>query len=175
VNSPVLPALPLDPSHQPTQLQAMVPALEFVMQARVLIGPSRPIGNMGGTGQKLLVPLLGGDFEGPRLRGEILAGGAEWPLLRPDGIGTIDARYTFQTDDGVLLNIRNTGYRYGPPDVMERLAAKQEIVDPRSYYLRTWTVFEAPDGRYDWLSRHVFIGIGERQQWVLFVRYYMLH
>lgn len=170
----LLPELPLDSSHQPTRLAEMTPDLEYVMQARVLIGPGRPIGNMSGTGQKLLVPLLGGDFEGPRLRGHILPGGAEWPLIRPDNVGTIDARYTFETDDGVLLNIRNTGYRYGPADVMARLNAKQEIVDPRTYYLRTWTTFEAPDGPYEWLSRHVFVGIGERQQWVLFVRYYML-
>jgi hypothetical protein len=49
--------------------------------------------------------------------------------------------------------------------------AKQDLVDPESYYLRTYTAFEAPNGRYDWLARHVFIGIGERQPKVLFLRY----
>jgi hypothetical protein len=57
---------------------------------------------------------------------------------------------------------------------MTRLDQKQNIIDPESYYLRTYTIFEAPVGKYDWLSRHVFVGIGERQPKVLFLRYYIL-
>jgi len=131
------------------------------------------LGTLGGMGVRMMIPILGGDFEGPAVHGRILPGGAEWPLIRPDGVGTVDARYTLETDDGVLINVRNTGYRHGPPEVMAKLNAK-EAVDPLAYYLRTYTVFEAPDGPYEWLARHVFIGIGERQPEVLFLRYYVL-
>jgi hypothetical protein len=57
---------------------------------------------------------------------------------------------------------------------MAKLGEKKDVVDPMSYYLRTYTIFEAPVGRYDWLSRHVFIGIGERHPKVLYLRYYIL-
>ncbi|MGH6988429.1 MAG: DUF3237 domain-containing protein [Stellaceae bacterium] len=165
---------PLDPSWQPQKLPGMLPQFDYVMQTRVTTAPRMVLGNYGGTGQRLMITVTGGDFEGPDLNGRVVPGGTEWPLVRPDGIGTIDARYTLETDDNVFINIRNTGYRYGPPEVMARVAANAEIVDPNLYYFRTYTVFEAPAGRYDWLSRFVFFGIAERHPHLLFVRYYRL-
>jgi hypothetical protein len=158
---------------QPTKLASMAPKLDFVLQSRVIFNPVMTLGTLGGMGVRMMVPILGGDFEGPSLHGRILPGGAEWPFIRPDGVGIVDARYSWETDDGVLINVRNTGYRHGPPEVMAKLNAKQ-AVDPRTYYLRTYTVFEAPDGPYSWLTRHVFIGMGERQPEVLFLWYYIL-
>ena len=163
----------LDPSDKPTKLPSMVPKLDFVFQSRIIFDPVLKLGTLGGMGVRMMIPIIGGDFEGSSLRGRILSGGGEWPLVRPDGIGLVDARYTWETDDGVLINVRNTGYRHGPPEVMAKLSAK-EMVDPQAYYLRTYTIFEAPDGPLSWLTRHVFIGMGERQPEVLFVRYYML-
>lgn len=159
---------------QPTKLESMLPQLDFVVQSRVLVDPAIVLGNLGETGTRMMIAIQGGDFEGPLLRGRILPGGGEWPLLRPDGVGVVDARYTWETDDGVLINVRNTGYRHGPAETMAKLNAKKDEVDPTAYYLRTYTIFEAPVGRYDWLSRHVFIGIGERQPKVLYLRYYIL-
>ena len=167
-------AFQLDESHQPKKLPQMLPRFEFVLQTRVITGKGMPMGSYGGTGQRLMVPIEGGDFEGPGLKGRVVPGGTEWPLVRPDGVGTIDARYTFLTDDGVYFNIRNTGYRYGPPEVMRRLNSGDGWIDPASYYFRTWSVFEAPVGPYEWLSRYVFFGIAERVPECLFVRYYKL-
>jgi hypothetical protein len=165
----------LDPSLQPKKLQEMLPQFDYVMQTRVLTAPRMVLGDYGGTGQRLMITVTGGDFEGPNgLKGRVVPGGTEWPLVRPDGIGTIDARYTFETDDGVFINVRNTGYRYGPAEVMARVAANADIVDPNEYYFRTYTVFEAPVGKYGWLSRFVFFGIAERHPHLLFVRYYRL-
>ena len=164
----------LNESHQPRKLADMLPRFEYVMQTRVITGRGMAMGSYGGTGQRIMVPVVGGDFEGPGLKGRVIPGGTEWPLVRPDGVGTIDARYTFKTDDGVFINIRNTGYRYGPPDVMERLNTGQGWIDPASYYFRTYTVFEAPVGKYDWLSRFVFLGIAERVPELLYVRYYKM-
>lgn len=166
----------LDDSVQPLHLSSVEPRLEFVLQSRVLAGPPLMMGTVGGgMGQRRMMPILGGDFEGPRLRGRILPGGGDWPLIRPDGVGLTEARYTYETDDGVLINITNTGYRHASPDVLARLDAKTEVVDAGDYYLRQWSRFEAPDGKYEWMSRHVFIGIAERHPRVLFIRYFMLH
>lgn len=166
--------LELNESHQPRKLADMLPRFEYVMQTRVITASGMAMGSYGGTGQRIMVGVVGGDFEGPGLKGRVVPGGTEWPLVRPDGVGTIDARYTFETDDGVFINIRNTGYRYGPPDVMERLNAGQGWIDPETYYFRTYTVFEAPVGKYDWLSRFVFLGIAERVPELLYVRYYKM-
>lgn len=163
----------LGPDDQPTRPRD--PQFEFIMQARVLINPVIvPVGDIGGSGVRKILDIWGGDFEGPNVRGQILPGGGDWPLLRPDGVGIVNARYTLQTDDGVLINIINTGYRHAPADAMKVLDAKAEVADPDSYYLRTYTQFEAPLGKYDWMSKHVFVGIGERHPKVLFLRYFML-
>ena len=163
----------LTPDVQPTKPRD--PVFEFVFQSRVLVNPVlTTLGNVGGSGVRKMLDIWGGDFEGPKLRGKILPGGGDWPLLRPDGVGVVDARYTLQTDDGVLINIINGGFRHAPPDTLSKLDAKTSVVDPDSYYLRTTTRFEAPAGKYDWLSRYVFVGMGERHPEVLFLRYFML-
>lgn len=162
----------LNDTHQPRKLPEMLPRFEYVMQTRVVTGKGLIMGEYMGTGTRMMVPVLGGDFEGPKLRGKVIPGGTEWPLVRHDGKGTIDARYTFQTDDGVYINIRNTGHRYGPPEVMRKL--NTEWIDPANYYFRTYAVFEAPAGKYEWLSDFVFLGIAERVPECLFVRYYKM-
>ena len=164
----------LDPSLQPSKLPAMLPQFDYVMQTRVTTAPRLVLGDYGGTGQRLMITVTGGDFEGPGLKGRVVPGGTEWPLVRPDGVGTIDARYTFETHDGVFINVRNTGYRYGPPEVMRRLNAGDGWIDPDEYYFRTWSVFEAPVGPYEWLSRFVFFGIAERVPECLFLNYFKL-
>src|ERR1700756_4389426 len=70
-------------------------------------------------GNRRTAPLLGGHFEGSRLRGTLLPGGsADWLLLRPDGVLEMDLRVTLQTDDGALILMKSFGLRHGPPDVM---------------------------------------------------------
>ena len=163
-------------TNKPVMLDDYVPTLEFVLRIELdLPRFLESLGSYAGMGERKMMAVDGGRFEGPDMRGIILPGGSEWPLIRPDGVGTVDARYTLQTDDGVKINIRNTGYRWGPPEVMKVLDAKQELVDPRTYYLRCYTVFEAPQGsRYEWMSRHVFVGVGERHPRANYFNYYKL-
>jgi hypothetical protein len=72
-----------------------------------------------------------------------------------------DAIYALETDDGVVIQIRNRGLRHGPPEVMQRLAAG-DAVDPAEYYFRTVPEFIAPKGRYEWMNRSIFICSGAR-------------
>jgi len=169
-------AFELDDSVRPTLLDDVVPEFEYVLTSRVLVEPEPLRFDVaGGIGQRLILNIRGGDFEGPRLRGTILPGGGDWPLIRPDGVGLTDARYTYQTDDGALINIYNTGYRHGSESAIRGLDEKRSVVDPASYYLRQWSRFEAPAGKYEWMSRHIFIGIAERHPRVLFIKYFMVH
>jgi hypothetical protein len=73
-------------------------------------------------GERRIIPITGGSFVGPRLSGRVLPGGADWQVIRRDGITELEARYTLETDDGALIYVLNKGIRSGSKEVMERLA-----------------------------------------------------
>jgi len=112
-------------------------------------------------GDRRIVPVTGGSFEGPKLRGTVEPGGSDWILLRPDGALQLDVRLTLKTDDGALIGMTYRGYRHGPSAVIERLN-RGEAVDPSEYYFRTAPYFETSAPLYDWLNRIVSVGIGHR-------------
>lgn len=137
------------------------PQLEFVCEIRAAVAAPREVGRTpAGVGR--IVDIVEGTFEGPRLRGSILPGGADWQILRDDGVAELHAHYVLKTEDGVLIQVRNRGLRHGPPEVLRRIAEGQ-AVDPSEYYFRTAPVFEAPAGRYEWLNRGVFVATAERE------------
>src|SRR4249920_3803810 len=111
------------------------------MTLRVSVASPQNVGAVP-HGTRRIVPLIGGDFEGPRLRGTVLPGGsADWLLLRADGVLELDLRVTLRTDDGALISMRSFGLRHGPPEVMAAIA-HGETVDPSTYYFRTTPRFE---------------------------------
>jgi hypothetical protein len=113
-------------------------------------------------GERRIINITGGSFSGPRLSGTIIPGGADWQVIRPDGITEVEARYTLQTNDGALIYVVNRGLRHGPEDVIKRLAAGEQV-DPSLYYFRTTPVFETGSPEYRWLNRVVAVAVGERQ------------
>ncbi|MEZ5476885.1 MAG: DUF3237 domain-containing protein [Thiolinea sp.] len=125
----------------------------------VQLGPIIDLGS-GRNGLRKIIPITGGRVSG-KVSGEILNLGADWHTVLQDGTSELQARYAFRTDDGALIEIRNNGYRHGPPDVIAALAAG-ETVDPDLYYMRTHTRFESGDVRYQWLNNRLFIGSGSR-------------
>jgi hypothetical protein len=133
---------------------------ELLFTATITVDPVVNLG-MSPLGERRMVPILSGSFEGPRMKGEILSGGIDWQLLRADKVTEIEAHYVLRTDDGVLIRVINRGFRYGPPAVMQRLAAG-DPVDPSEYYFRAAPIMEAPTGRYDFLNCALFVSTGER-------------
>jgi hypothetical protein len=132
------------------------PALVHAFDARVLIGPPQEIGLIDGA-RKRVIPITGGSFEGRRLGGTILPGGADWQTIRADGVADIAARYTLRERDGTLLSVANPGFRRGPAAVLARIAAGEDV-DPALYYFRTTPRFEvASDSRHAWLAASVFV------------------
>ena len=120
--------------------------------------------NLGGTpyGERRIINILGGTVEGPRLKGTILPGGADWQIVRADGVVHLTARYTVATETGGHILVNSEGYRHGPPEVMARLA-RDETVDPSLYYFRTFMRFETADPASSWLNRILAIGYGARE------------
>lgn len=153
----------------------MEPNLEFAFEAVLTLKKPRlemkslPVG-----GNRLSVQIEGGVFEGPLIKGTVLPGGGEWPHVRTDDVFCFDARYHLQVDDGTLIMIENRGYRHASPEVMERLWNLKDAsaVAPSEYYLRAATTFTTAPGKHDWLSKHVFIGVGERTDTGNKIRYY---
>jgi hypothetical protein len=93
----------------------------------------------------------------------VLPGGADWQVIRADGVADLDARYTLETADGALVYVRNHGYRHGPAEVLKKLSLGEEV-DPSLYYMRTTPLFETGDARYAWLNRLICVGTGARQK-----------
>ena len=133
---------------------------EFAFEVRVSVAPPMVI-PAGPQGLRRVIPILGGVFEGPRIRGTVLLGGADWQYVRADTVVSLEARYTLQVDDGTLVMVTNRGMRHGPPEVLERIF-RGDAVDPSEYYFRTVAEFEAPEGPHAWLNKAIFIGVARR-------------
>jgi Protein of unknown function (DUF3237) len=140
------------------QLPPPVPALaaEWVMRLEVICAEEIVVGDFP-EGKRLNYPILSGHFEGPALRGEVMAGGADWYLDRKDGIGQPNARYCLKTHDGVVIQVSNNALlRYAPGVVESALPGWPPA--PELYSCRCTPVFQAPAGPYAWLNQAVFVG-----------------
>ncbi len=148
--------------HAPASAQQAPPppALEFAFEVRARVADPTVVGRLP-TGTRRIIEILGGTFEGPRLKGTLLAGGADWQIVREDGFTDIDARYTLRTDEGHLIYVSNVGIRHAPPDVIRRLNAG-EAVDPSQVYFRSVPRFETAEPALQWLMRSIFVATGER-------------
>ena len=140
--------------------------LEPAFTITATLGPMQDLGQTP-RGHRRIIPITGGTLDGTApdgtpFHGTVLPGGADWQIVRPDGVAEVEARYTLQLHDGTLILITNRGYRHGPAKVLRRLAAG-ETVDPAEYYFRTTPVFEVAPGPHDWLARTVFVATGERR------------
>jgi hypothetical protein len=113
------------------------------------------------AGNRRIGLVAGGTFEGARLRGKVLQGGADWIVVRPDGVTTLDVRLVLETDDGAAIGMTYRGLRHGPPEVMDKLN-RGEPVDPSTYYFRIAVAFETAAAKYVWLNSAAFIGTGDR-------------
>ena len=127
----------------PITAHAAEPTLEFAFEETVMLDADLPVGTTS-VGTRNIVPITGGTFEGPGIHGTIMAGGWDWQLRRADGCLQIKADYMLRTDDGAVINVVNTG-------------VSCRAKDPKAV-VRTHPVFEAPQGKYDWLSQSCFVG-----------------
>ncbi|MES2520646.1 MAG: DUF3237 domain-containing protein [Bacteroidota bacterium] len=142
------------------QEKVEAPGLEFVCELKVKLKPAIIVGETP-RGTRRIIPIIGGSFEGPKMKGEILDGGADWQIVRKDGVAELEAHYQIKTDDGVVIYIKNVGMRVATPEVAARIG-RGEAVPSSEYYFRAVPKFEAPTGKYDWMNNAIFICKGIR-------------
>src|SRR5262249_37305812 len=134
----------------------------LLMKLQVKVGTPQNLGAVP-YGTRRTAPLTGGSFEGPRLRGLVVAGGStDWQVLRSDGVLEMDLRVTLKTDDGALISMKSFGLRHGPPEVLAAIG-RGETVDPATYYFRATPRFETAHPAYAFLNRIVAIASGDRR------------
>ena len=113
------------------------------------------------VGHRRVINIVGGEFTGDRLKGRVLPGGADWQVIRTDGVAVLDARYTLRAEDGALVQVTSQGVRRGPPEVIAKLA-RGEDVDPGEYYFRTVMRFETGAPSLAFLNGILAIAFGRR-------------
>lgn len=136
------------------------PALEHVADLIVRVAAPIEIGKIAGNLRRV-ISIEGGEVLGSRIRGKVLPGGADFQVMRSDGITDLHARYVIETDDRHLIYVENSGIRYGPPELMEKLR-RGEPVDPALIYFRSTPRFETAAPAYEWLMRSLFVCSGAR-------------
>ena len=124
------------------------PELEYVCELKVKLGQSFSVGQTS-HGERVVIPIIGGTFEGPNVKGEVLNGGADYQLVdKEKGRNEIEAIYCIRTDDGVNIHVRNCGIIY----------TSRNADGTPNFYFRTSPKFEAPsDSKYDWLNNATFV------------------
>ena len=143
-------------------LSAGTPRFEPLMRLTVEVGDITSLGAVP-TGERRVVAITGGSFDSDEgWRGVVLPGGADWQLLRSDGVLEVDARYVLQDARGDRVQVVSQGLRHGPPEVIAALA-RGEAVDPSQYYFRTVMRFEAAAEALAHLNHVVAVGIGARE------------
>jgi hypothetical protein len=107
-----------------------------------LIIDTQPPHNIG---DHLVVPVIGGTFEGPRLKGVIVAPGGDWMTHRPDGSSVLDVRIVLRTNDAQEISMTSRGIGYTPPG--------------GPLYARILPMFETGATKYAWLNDIVSVGV----------------
>jgi len=112
------------------------------------------------AGHRRVVSIAGGRVSG-LFDAELLPGGADWQIVRPDGTVEIDTRYSARTSLGEFVHFRTSGVRSGSPSVLAALLRGEEV-DPASYYFRVAVHLETSAPRLAVLERSVFIASAVR-------------
>ena len=144
--------------------------MEFAFTAHITLGTVQELGDTP-HGRRRIIPITGGIFEGPAIKGTVEPGGADWQIIRADNVAELDATIHVKNRRWCAYLYKNKGYRHGPPEVIERLS-KGEAVDPKEYYFRATPVFETASEKYNYLNKYIYIASGERKKDSVVIHFY---
>src|SRR5947207_15545748 len=130
----------------PAAAAPRAPAFEYLGRLQADLGTRTVIAN-GPQGTRTIVQVLGGRFDGPRLKASVQTPAGDWITNRKDGTYRLDVRLTLKTDDGALILVTYNGIGQ---------------TTPAGASLRAAPLFETGDSRYTWLTKLQAVAVGER-------------
>ena len=110
---------------------------------------------------RLIVPIASGHFSGDKLNGKILPGGADWVLLRDDGVMEIDVRLVLETIESALIYLTYQGRFIASESVMAQMQAGEKI-SPDEYSLAVTARFESGHPDFLWVNDAIVIATGNQ-------------
>jgi hypothetical protein len=147
------------------------PQLEHVCDLAVTIAAPVEVGQTP-AGLRRMIPITGGTVSGPRLNGQVMAGGADFQLILNGGTQAhLDARYVIELDDGSRVFVQNTALRVASLENSQRIMNGQPV-NPDEIYFRCQPKLEATTPQWAWLSESQFIGTGRRAPDGVFLSFY---
>lgn len=131
----------------------VAPDLEFICDLKVTIDTPSELGETP-RGKRVIIPISGGTFEGPYMKGIVLRGGADYQYVNTEmGRTELEAIYTIKTDDSIYIHVRNIGLIYNPKEDKTNNSPEKT-----GFYFRAAPKFEAPtDSKYAWLNNAIYI------------------
>jgi hypothetical protein len=113
----------------------------------------------GPAGTRQIFDVTGGHFEGPGLKGTVVASGGDWLAIGPDGVARLDVRATIRTDDGAHIYVQYGGVSVFNDNVLAALGAGEPPQFGDSEFF-TQPRFETGHPDYTWLNSVVAVGEG---------------
>ncbi len=133
------------------------PNFEFLFDYRVKLAPSYDLGKTP-SGRRTTGGILGGTFEGPRLRGVVEPTGGDYAIRRPDNVLEADVRTVLKTDDEKLIYMHYIGLLHPWSEIVRAFTNPQE--EAPELYWRMVHRFETSAEEYLWTNKILAIGIG---------------
>lgn len=134
----------------------------FTIKAEVS-APPQLVGVVPHGYTRRVMCVSGGQFEGERLRGRVLPGGADVVLERPDGGLHLDVRLVLETNAGEIIYMTYNGRRNGPTAEIMRRIVNREPIPRGADYFRVLVQFETAAPALKWLNDKVAVGTGTRE------------
>lgn len=103
------------------------------------------------NGEVLLSPIVGGTFEGEKLRGTVAPMGMQYCHEADNLKNWLTATVLLNTDDGAQIIMKYSGYGFMTQEQQDLMIAG-EFVDPADYYYKYNLEFKTADERYKWLE-----------------------
>ncbi len=100
-------------------------------------------------GTRIAYPILGGTFEGPKMKGKVKAVGEDWLLKVDDATNKLDVRLVLEAEDGQLIACSYSGIVHTNED--------------KTTYWRITPTFQTSSKKYEWLNYVLAVGKGSFQ------------
>ncbi len=136
-------------------------SFEHVCDVRVLVAKPLEFGDTG-LGERRVIDITGGTVTGPKFTGCVRQGGADYQIIRDNGLTELHARYALEDEASKLVYVVNDGIRFGPKEALDKIK-RGEPVDPALIYFRAFPKFETSAPEYEWMMQSLFVCTGVRR------------